>query len=60
MALSILKTNFLFGTKMLDDVKNNMSCDEMIVNFINVLKKFQTTSQIAKRSQNLEEINFIH
>jgi hypothetical protein len=60
VALSILKTNFLFGTKMLDDVKNNMSCDEMIVNFINVLKKFQTTSQIAKPSQNLEEINFIH
>jgi hypothetical protein len=45
---------------MLGDVNNNMSCDEMIVNFINILNKFQTTSQIAKPSRNLEEIDFIH
>jgi hypothetical protein len=50
MALSILKTNFLFDIKMLDDVNNNMSCDEMIVNFINILNKFQTTVQIAEPS----------
>jgi hypothetical protein len=45
---------------MLDDVNNNMSCDEMMLTFINILNKFQTTSQIAKPSQNLEEVNFIH
>ncbi len=50
----------LFCTKMLDVVDNNMLCDEMIVNFINVLNKFQTTSEIAKPSQTLVEINFIH
>ncbi len=59
MVLSILKKETLFCTKMLDVVDNNMLCDERIVNSINVLNKFQT-SEIAKPSQTLVEINFIH